>query len=197
MFNRGGEVLGTAGPPSAVQSVVLSPDETQLLAVVYRSWLFGIGQPGSLSLGKDQWMLWSPDGLSLIGNVIASGRLAQRSTNRSDEVNDLGVGGASLQDISPDGREALLIRDSGIFAFPLRRQEPEPSARTVVRTEEMIAGPGFSPDGRWIVYSVREAAGHPAGIYVQPYPGPGTRVQIASVKRISDLAKRRQGDCIR
>jgi hypothetical protein len=39
-----------------------------------------------------------------------------------------------------------------------------------------VQGGRFSPDGRWIVYSGL-AAGD--GIYVQPFPGPGRRRQVA------------------
>jgi serine/threonine-protein kinase len=37
----------------------------------------------------------------------------------------------------------------------------------------------FSPDGRWLVYAVKEA-GRDEEVYVQAYPGPGTRWLISS-----------------
>jgi hypothetical protein len=44
---------------------------------------------------------------------------------------------------------------------------------------EAAWGPGFSPDGQWVVYSVR--GGKSRGIYVQPFLGrAGSRKQIAS-----------------
>jgi hypothetical protein len=38
--------------------------------------------------------------------------------------------------------------------------------------------PGISPDGRWLAYTSTET-GQPE-VYVQPYPGPGPKVQISS-----------------
>jgi hypothetical protein len=53
--------------------------------------------------------------------------------------------------------------------------------QTIVHTGEILFGPGFSPDGRWIVYSVYARAAQIPGIYVQPFPGPGLRTQIAGI----------------
>lgn len=36
----------------------------------------------------------------------------------------------------------------------------------------------FSPDGRWVVYALRET-GREEQVYIQPYPGPGGRVVIS------------------
>ena len=39
-------------------------------------------------------------------------------------------------------------------------------------------GPRFSPDGRWLAYSSNETGADQ--IYVQPFPGPGARIVVAS-----------------
>ena len=39
-------------------------------------------------------------------------------------------------------------------------------------------GPRFSPDGGWLAYSSNDAGGDQ--IYVQPFPGPGARIVVAS-----------------
>ncbi len=36
----------------------------------------------------------------------------------------------------------------------------------------------FSPDGRWVVYAARET-GREEQVYVQPYPGPGSREVVS------------------
>jgi Tol biopolymer transport system component len=55
----------------------------------------------------------------------------------------------------------------------------EHAAKSVVQTQEFIYTPRFSPDGRWIAYSA-DSQNDNLGIYVQPFPGPGLRRQIAN-----------------
>jgi hypothetical protein len=43
-------------------------------------------------------------------------------------------------------------------------------------------GPGFSPDGRWVVYTSKGKGSQPTETFVQAFPGPGLRTQIAPVK---------------
>jgi len=187
-FDRHGKEVGTTGPLSATQSLELSPDETRLLAHGERSWLLDPGQSGRLSMGTGWlWELWSPDGSHLLGHRKSSGLFAERAANAPDEVHELGTPvGVSLevQDLSPDGKQVLGIRPAiGIFSFSLRGREQERNPKTVMalQTGEGVSGPGFSPDGRWIVYSVRNRVNQTAGTYVQPFPAPGLRTQIASV----------------
>jgi hypothetical protein len=47
-----------------------------------------------------------------------------------------------------------------------------------VRTPFNEGSPIFSPDGRWLAY-ISDASGRHE-IYVQPYPGPGGRLQIST-----------------
>ena len=54
---------------------------------------------------------------------------------------------------------------------------PDKRVATVVQTSEPVGNARFSPDGRWIVYQRRQQG---AGIWVQPFPGPGLPKQIAS-----------------
>ena len=70
IFDRQGKELGTAGAPASVMFLRLSPDETHLLAgsASNESWLSELGRPGRLSVGDDGWLLWSPDGLRLLGD---------------------------------------------------------------------------------------------------------------------------------
>jgi eukaryotic-like serine/threonine-protein kinase len=179
IFDRQGKVIGTAGPPSAIESVLLSPDETRVLAMGDGSWLLSPGQSGSLSLGKDLWALWSPDGSRLVG--AGRGRWLERSVNLSSEVHELGAAGGMLQDISPDGKQVLTM-GGGIFTSHLDGVAQERTPNAVENTGEAVYGPGFSPDGRWIVYSVHGKGSHSSGIYVQPFPGPGLRTQIANAR---------------
>ena len=88
VFDRQGTEVGKAGPPSAVSSISLAPDERRLLAYGGdHSWLLDSGQPGRLSLGTWGWFLWSPDGSRLpapacygdmFGWIFRSGRVFAR-----------------------------------------------------------------------------------------------------------------------
>jgi hypothetical protein len=50
--------------------------------------------------------------------------------------------------------------------------------RLVVQTPANEIYAEFSPDGRWMAYTSTESGR--SEVYVQPYPGPGSRVQIST-----------------
>jgi len=186
IFDRRGKEIGTTGPLEATQSLELSPDEARLLAYGERSWLLDPGQSGRLSLGTSWlWTLWSPDGSHLLGYRKSSGRMAERVVNGTGEVHELGAAvGDNPEDVSPDGKQVLWMRGAvGLFSLSLQGPERDRTPRTVttLQTGEGESGPGFSRDGRWIVYSVRNRVNQTAGTFVQPFPGPGLRTQIANV----------------
>ncbi len=179
IFDREGREIGTAGPQSGVNSVLLSPDETRLLAGGSDdgAWLLNPGQSGRLGLGK-AWFRWQPDGSHLLVQA-SSGRLEERSIDGSGAARALGEASGELEDISPDGKEVLAVaRDrTAITVSRLEGTAQERAPRTVVHTNEGLLVPSFSPDGRWVVYMAVSPGG--AAIYVQPL-GTGMRTQIAS-----------------
>jgi hypothetical protein len=196
IFDRQGNVIGTAGPGGPVTSILLSPDEKRLVAnSIMGSWLLDVGQPGSLSLGVGWWWLWAPDGTKLIGqSQLSRGRIGERAVNSTGEIRDLGDSTGLLQDLSPDGTQVLFgFAGGGVASALLRGTDAERVAKKVVDTGEEITGESFSPDGRWVAYAVRQRAERMAYIYVQPFPGPGLRRQIAAVTGPSNLQWRRDG----
>jgi hypothetical protein len=72
---------------------------------------------------------------------------------------------------------------SGIYIVPLQGSEQERAPKPLAEKGEVSQRASFSPDGQWIVYEVypplRGRAGY-VGAYVQPFPGPGLRKQIAA-----------------
>jgi serine/threonine protein kinase len=179
VFDRHGNPVATAGPPSSVDSIVLSPDGNRVLASWDRgTWIMDVGQPGRLALPADTvWFGWSPDGSKLLGS---RGReLVEMPAAGSGEVRQLGERRerGNIHDISPDGKQVLGFLSGRIFSMPL--QVPTEGSRPLVETGELAFDPRFSPDGRWIVYTAREASAPFPGLYVQPFPGPGQRRQIA------------------
>jgi hypothetical protein len=179
-FTRRGEAVGTTGPPLAAGSVELSPDETRLLAVGEASWLLDVDQPASLALPADaRWRFWSPDGSALLGSrgdLLIERDLIGGATRDIGRVDPLGV----PQALSPDGRH-LLTMLQGIGLVDLGGSSSDRVMHTIVEPPagETISGQGFSPDGRWIAYGSR--ATDRGGVFIQPFPGPGLRRQIAAI----------------
>jgi WD40 repeat protein len=183
IFDRQGKEVGTAGSPSVIQTLRLSPDETRLLAGLNgTAWLLEPGQPGQQPLKQgDRETLWSQDGSAFFDTVPWAGenqRVVERPVAGDGTVRELvkppGLG--RLEDISPDGKTVLFSRgalDTAVFSYRLDGTEKEP--KSLVQSSETVSHARFSPDGQSIMYTVAQS-----GIYVQPFPGPGLRKQVTS-----------------
>ena len=194
IFDRQGKEIGSAGPPTVVQTLRLAPDETRLLVGFNKTaWLLEPGRPGRQQLEEGSLgALWSPDGSKFLDTIVASGsdsRIIELSVTGQGTVRELATpsGIWFLRDVSPDGNTLLLNRgplDTAVFSLSLDGPQKEP--RSLLQTGETISHAHFSPDGRWIVYTASGAGSERGGIYsgggtyVQPYPGPGLRKQVTS-----------------
>ena len=192
IFDREGKEIGTAGPPTVVQTLRLAPDETRLLVGFnLTAWLLEPGRPGRQQLEQGTLgTLWSPDGSKLIDAVPGNdSRVMERSVTGQGPVRELAKlsGMWFLRDISPNGKALLLNRgtlDTTVFSLSLDGVQKEP--KSLLQTGETISHARFSPDGHWIVYTASAAGSERGGIYtgggtyVQPYPGPGLRKQVTS-----------------
>jgi hypothetical protein len=89
--------------------------------------------------------------------------------------------------ISADGTEVVASGASGFFSFQLGGGPNAIGPKAVQGIGPQASGPRLSPDGRWLVYATAESGG---GLYVQPFPGPGPRRQIAPGPAISPLWRR-------
>jgi serine/threonine protein kinase len=185
-FDRAGRALGRSGQMSNPDWVRVSPDGTQ--AVVSGedsgSVLLETGQTGSLSLGGRINPLWMPGGTRLLYEDVARKTLFEGPLARSGEVqtHPLPAEANGLEDVSADGLTALCVSDESGAVFAVRLDAgPQTRATRVVDAGAEVYGPRFSPDGRWVVYGERN--GTQGDIFVQPFPGPGARRQIASIGR--------------
>ena len=129
--------------------------------------------------------VWSPDGKRI---AFQSNRKSDLGTTFDTYVKSVGgtgneellVGGEGGQiptDWSLDGR-FVLYNDTptGIWAVsPDGDRKPFP----VVETNLAASSGQFSPDGQWIGYQSRES-GPLVEIFVQRFPGPGSKTQISS-----------------
>jgi hypothetical protein len=85
---------------------------------------------------------------------------------------------------SPDLSRVVVMPPGGSALWWAAREGTVEDRRhqVLVQTGERVFHPRFSPDGQWVVY----AAGEPKGtttratLFVQPFPGPGRRRQIAA-----------------
>ena len=172
-YGRSGAVASTTGPPTDADSITLSPDGTRVLAIGSQvTWLLDVGRPGRFALpGSASWWFWSRGGSHILGMTMESGRLAGRLVEQEvagGGLRELGEYRGIPQDLSPDGTH-LLVMDGGVVAQDIENSREEDRRRLV----DEGAGASFSSDGQWIVY------GTGAGVFVQPFPGPGLRRQIA------------------
>jgi Tol biopolymer transport system component len=189
-FDRLGREVGKLGEP--IDGNPLSPSLTldQRRLVFHRAtggnvdlWLFDVGR-GVLSrltsnAANDIHPMWSPDGSRIVFYSNRSGayEVYEKSIGSGEEKLLLAEQ-SPLTDWSRDGRFVLMQRrpkdSADIFAAEIgTKQEPFP----VVQTEFEDRNGQFSPDGKWIAYESTESGRWE--IYVQPFPGPGAKVQVS------------------
>jgi serine/threonine-protein kinase len=138
--------------------------------------------------------VWTPDG-ARIAFASNRGRAASQGGNLYWQPAD-GTGEAQRLTNSPFPQLPDSWHPNGrILAF--HEGDPRSSQRLMLLTiagdakagwtagepTELLGGPGikayptFSPDGRWIAYNIVQKTPQ---VYVQPFPGPGNRLQVSS-----------------
>ncbi len=138
---------------------------------------------------------WTPDGNELVYTSAPAGGSSQlmvRSADGSGEANHLAGPEWHFQPGSwtPDGQQLAYTvefgrsdKDIGVLQ---RRNAGELGLILASPAEERQ--PSFSPDGLWLAY-VSDASGIDE-VYVQPFPGPGERLQISSAGGVEPVWSR-------
>jgi serine/threonine protein kinase/Tol biopolymer transport system component len=196
-FDRSGKAVGQFGEDdTGLSNPSLSPDGRRV-AVNRQSdgntdiWLLDVGR-GVLDRrftsdgATDNRPIWSPDGSRV---VFVSNRKEGRFDLYSKSV--LSAESETLLlttaenkipcDWSPDGRYLLYRSNNpkaGYDLWVLPMEGDRKAAIPVVQTEFDELNGQFSPDGKWIAYESNES--RRSEIYLQPFPGPGTRVTIST-----------------
>ena len=194
-FDRSGREVGRVGDSvsTSLSSPSLSPDGQRV--ALYRNingntdvWILetkrGVLSRLTSDVADDVVPVWSPDGGRVVFSSNRSGvhDLYQKSIAGGGSE-ELLLATAQLKlatDWSSDGRFLLFnSRDPktgvDIWALPVDgKGKPFP----VVQTTFDEQNAQFSPDGHWIAYQSNES-GRP-DVYVQPFPGPGTRSLVST-----------------
>ena len=180
-FDRAGNVIGTSGPKVMMTSILLSPDEKQILATGYPfgfGALLEIGQGGRLDIPKGPYWIGWLGGRSEIAGT-RNGKLVAVRGSGSGEVRE-------IRSLGTDSRPSSVSPDGAIFGGLIGGEEawaarvegtPDEVRPVVIDKSGLHTALRFSPDSRWALYGVYGAGG---GLYIQAFPGPGPRRQIAS-----------------
>ena len=184
MFDRRGERIGTAGAPSESGSLNLSPDEAHVMVAARdgRNWLLEPDQPGhrNLPLGHLS-MKWNRSSTGFL--LPQASQIVERPIGGSSEGRERarvpGSVPVHIEDVSAD-RTVALFRDGMSTLFSVRLDGvPADAVATNVQTGEPVGKASLSPDATMDRVS---PCGTPQqeGVYVQNFPGPGSRKQIAA-----------------
>ena len=183
---KGKEQPIPAPPSSAYGSPHISPDGRRIaLGNQGQIWIYDIARETLSRLSFVPTVtgnnVWTPDGkrvtfqsgtpLNLYWQASDGSGVAERLATSEYRQ---GPGGWS-----PDGKALVFVEtnpktNQDIWVLQLIDHKAVP----FIQTEFNEGGPQFSPDGHWLAY-VSDESGR-WEVYVQPYPGPGGKVQISS-----------------
>jgi serine/threonine-protein kinase len=127
---------------------------------------------------------WSPDGRRVLFRSDRAGNTAiwWRPADLSAEATVLLTGrrlDAFEAVISPDGRYLVFQLDTAGADLYYRALAGDTAIRPIANSQVAIETmPRLSPDGRWVAFSTNESGRDE--VVVQPFPGPGGRVQVST-----------------
>jgi serine/threonine protein kinase/Tol biopolymer transport system component len=195
-YDRSGKLISTAGEAGDIGDVALSPDEAQAAYHSREGmddlWLFDFSRRIStrftLGPNRDHQAVWSPDGRHIIWAVqrgpLQSLYVKAANGTGNDVLLTNGEAGSFNvpDDWSPDGH--FLIYSAGslpsgaasntgvgrkLWLLPLQPDGTTASEPRVYIENPLGLGHGkFSPDGRWVAYTIGTPAAE--NVYVSPFP---------------------------
>ena len=133
--------------------------------------------------GSDQIPIWTPDGKRLAYRATRAGtrnifwRMADGTGN--EERLTTGDGNQTPGSWSPSGQVLAFtdlspVAESAIWILELSDHKQQPFIQTRFRQGK----PQFSPDGHSLAFNSNESGRDE--VYVQPFPGPGAKIQIST-----------------
>ncbi|HUP40939.1 MAG TPA: protein kinase [Vicinamibacterales bacterium] len=133
--------------------------------------------------GQSHDPVWAPDNKRIAFRSWISGGMTMwmMPADRSAKATRLDPSGTrqSPVSISPDGRYLAFDQKGAAtsddaWVLPLDGG----AAQAVAQSRFDEGSPKFSPDGKWMAYASDESGR--SEIYVQPFPGPGPKVQVSN-----------------
>jgi Tol biopolymer transport system component len=136
------------------------------------------------SEGRNSRAIWTPDGRRVAFSSATAGvdNLFWKAADGSGAAERLTTSTSQQapSSWSPDGKTLAFLETSrnGDFDIWALSSEGDRQPHPILQTRFNETYAEFSPDGRWIAY-VSDESGRDQ-VYVQPYPGPGPRMQISN-----------------
>jgi Tol biopolymer transport system component len=208
-FDRSGKAIETIGMPdkSTPDGVALSPDGQR--AAMTRSangnmdvWLMdiprGVLNRFTSEAWRERWPQWLPDGSGIVFAAAPNGTydLFRKTLGEGAQQALLTTPDSKIPtDLSTDGRFVLFSvvapkTGQDLWALPIN---PVQTPLPVTRTEFLENQGQFSPDTKWVAFQSNESGRFE--IYAQPFPGPGTKIQI-SIGGGTQVRWRRDGKAV-
>jgi serine/threonine-protein kinase len=172
----------------------LSPDDKRIAVFLHPSqdqdvWVHEPPEGPSVRMtfgGFNAFPIWTPDGSRLtlsraLQSVAQLHSVVSTGGQHDPEILDSAEQSRVPADWTPDGHTLVFaqeVEDKPNEIWALTREAATWRAAPVVRSRFSNFEPALSPDGRWLAY-VSDESGQPE-VYVQPFPGPGTRYPISN-----------------
>jgi dipeptidyl aminopeptidase/acylaminoacyl peptidase len=194
-FDRAGQRLGAVGPIADHGNLEISPDGTRVAVAVTDAaratrdiWLYHLTSGERTQFTSDpadeNWLIWSPDGTRVLLNSFSREGLSLLEGPSSDASRRMQVLGGDEGkwpvSWSPDGRYVLYVtnneRTSNDIWVLLRDGTGSPYPYLHTAASENWAS--FSPDGRWVAFSVADS-GQPE-VFIAPFPAATRRWRVSA-----------------
>ncbi len=182
----GGVRRGFSNPQGPFMNPRLSPDGKRFAVQVSSAtgedvWLYDIASGSSSQLTTSGTALqptWTPDGRRIVYmRGMAAGLMLQPVDGGAPDTL-AGTRDAFAPTVSPDGRSVVFLRRVGtgtLWSAPVTDTGVPKKVVDNAFANNMAA---FAPNGRWMAYVSRVGKAN-GEVWVRPYPGPGTAVQVS------------------
>jgi len=195
MFDRSGAVEPLKLPPAAYSAPRISPDGTRIAFAIDDGntsdvWIYDLSGTTSMRRltfgGKNRLPVWSADGERVAFQSDREKDLAifwQRAdgTGTAERLTKPAAGEVHAPEAWSRKGDILLYtiaKESGVALWTLSVHDKKANPFSDVRSS-FPTGAVFSPDGRWVAYSIRDANRNRNTVYVQPFPPTGAKYQIS------------------
>jgi serine/threonine protein kinase/Tol biopolymer transport system component len=194
-FDRTGAAEALSVPLGPYNHPRVSPDGTRVAIGTddgkeAQVWIYGFSKSSAARRltfgGSNAFPVWSADGARVVFQSNREGDPGlwwQRAdgTDKATRLTRAEAGASHVpQSWSPDGRHLLFdeVRGDRVSAWDYSVADGKAVPFSSLQSD-VPSGATFSPDGRWVAYSIRLANPAQAVVYVEPYPPTGARYQIS------------------